>query len=683
MTRSDKGRLFPESAMTASRCELSDILLKIDGKLPDDLQGHVFIVAPVGTVNSGGLPSPDGTHIFNGDGMIYRLDFHRPGEVGVKTRLAKPPCYYADRATRPGTAYAKYQFCNHGLLRFSPDLGLRDELDIAFLQMKFASEEQERLLVTYDAGRPYEIDTETLEVVTPVGANTEWRACLPFSFPFPPVLSTSHPAFDAHTNEAFFVNYGKSLGNLLESIRFVYDLEEVPQEVEELFGAISQFLERSFLKDLFGRFSRFSQDIFQLCLTSIEKITGIELKDFVYVISWDGVGDLQRWKLILADGSPVKIEQSIHQIGVTRDYVVLMDTSLKIGPEQLLNNPIPDSLEAERFLRDLLTRPQLPDSIIYIVRRADLKAGQRPVWSQKEVEVVAHRAVIPLESVHFLLDYDNPDGQITLHAAHLCATDIAEWVRRYDTSEFNPPNPAPSRLRGMLSNGQMDINRLGRYVIDGQSAQILDSKVIYDIHRNWGVGFYTYRDRLPSGQPPEKLENIYWQSLGFWPELLTEFIFNLYKDYKYRAVSVEEILRVPEEGEGRPSCLFRLDTITMEIADSYNLPEDHFISSPQFVPRANNEGGSMDGYIVCTVFFKNSNEIWIFDAKALASGPKCKLKHPSLNFGFTMHTAWLPTIAPRTASYDIPVRQDYENTVKQKSPKIQELFEKDVYPYFK
>jgi hypothetical protein len=121
----------------------------------------------------------------------------------------------------------------------------------------------------------------------------------------------------------------------------------------------------------------------------------------------------------------------------------------------------------------------------------------------------------------------------------------------------------------------------------------------------------------------------------------------------------------------------------MEIADSYNLPEDHFISSPQFVPRANSEGGSMDGYIVCTVFFKNSNEIWIFDAKALASGPKCKLKHPSLNFGFTMHTAWLPTIAPRTASYDIPVRQDYENAVKQKSPKIQELFEKDVYPYFK
>jgi hypothetical protein len=68
----------------------------------------------------------------------------------------------------------------------------------------------------------------------------------------------------------------------------------------------------------------------------------------------------------------------MHQVGVTQDYVVIMDTSLKIGPEQILNNPVPDSPEAERLLRQTLTRPQQPDSPTYIVKRADLAATRPP-----------------------------------------------------------------------------------------------------------------------------------------------------------------------------------------------------------------------------------------------------------------------------------------------------------------
>jgi hypothetical protein len=63
----------------------------------------------------------------------------------------------------------------------------------------------------------------------------------------------------------------------------------------------------------------------------LENIIKIEMEDFTYLICWDGVGELKRWKLILPDGSPVKIEQTIHQIGVTKDYVVLMDTAFTAG----------------------------------------------------------------------------------------------------------------------------------------------------------------------------------------------------------------------------------------------------------------------------------------------------------------------------------------------------------------
>jgi carotenoid cleavage dioxygenase-like enzyme len=166
----------PESIMTASRCELTDIQMKICGNLPSDLYGHLFIVAPTGTVESGGLPYTNGDSLLCGDGMIYRLDFDCQDEVRLTTRIAKPPDYYADKATRLGSKYDKYRFRNHGITRFSLSLGVRNQLNTAFLPMKFSQDSQERLLVTYDAGRPYEIDTKTLEVITPIGANQEWES---------------------------------------------------------------------------------------------------------------------------------------------------------------------------------------------------------------------------------------------------------------------------------------------------------------------------------------------------------------------------------------------------------------------------------------------------------------------------------------------------------------------------
>ncbi|MDZ8031501.1 carotenoid oxygenase family protein [Nostoc sp. DedSLP04] len=663
---------FPEAAMTASRQEISNLPMNvIYGDVPADLSGHTFIIAPVGSVASGGLPNPNATHIFNGDGMIYRFDW-QGGQVTVKTKLARTPCYYADRATFNNLAYRSHQFRDRGLLRFSPSLGLRDEVDIAFLAFNTAKDSQERLMITYDAGRPYEIDTNSLEVVTPVGGNTEWKSFLPLPYPFPPVLSTSHPAFDGYTNEVFLVNYGRSLSNFLESARFIYDLEQLPQELQQLLSAIAKLLENNPLQIPLGMFSKFSQSFSQLLIGWIEKLLGTAMPDFVHLMRWDGVGKLQQWELILPDGSPVRIEQSIHQLAVTKDYVVVMDTSLKIGPEQILNNPVPDSLETERLLRRLLTRSQQPNSPIYIVRRADLKPDV--------TTVVVRPAVIPLETVHFLTDYENPDGQITMHTAHLCATDIAEWVRKYDISKFDAPKSAPLWLGGMLSNGQMDVGRLGRYQIDGETGQIRDAKVIYDTRRHWGIGFYACQEKLASGLPPQRIDNIYWQSLGFWPELLTEFIYNLYEDYPYRAVPLKELLERQEAFHNRPSSLFRVDTIKMEVADFYDAPPGYFISSPQFVPRLNSNGSSTDGYIVCTVFGGNNNEIWIFQADRLEAGPICKLSHPQLDFGFTMHTAWLSAIAPRTASYDIPVRQDYESLLKQ--PAIRQLFTEAVYPHF-
>ncbi len=676
-------RSVPESVMTASRSELNDLQLNIlDGQLPQDISGHVFVVATVGSVDSGGLPYPDGTPIFNGDGMIYRFDFNSSQDVRVTTRLAKTPDYYADLATKQGSKYEKYRFRNLGMGRVSLPLGLRNQLTTAFLAMKFSESESDRLLLNLDGGRPYEIDPQTLATVTPVGSNQEWRAQAetPFKFTFEPVLSTAHPVFDPYTKEVFTVNYGRSLGNILQAIPLIYDLDQIPEEVDSFLEGLSEFLRVEYLRNFFQRFFQSSDNLLQFYANVFEKIAGVDVDNFVYLIRWDGKSDLERWRVVLPDKTPVKIEQTMHQIGMSQDYIVLMDSAFQFGLEQVINNPVPNSKAVDKTIQALLGRPQSPNTTIYIIPRRQLKAGQYPASNDLEVEVVAQKVVIPLETVHFLVDYENPDNQITLHLAQICAWDGAQWIRNYDKSPYPPHNPVDPRLHGMITNA-LDISRMGRYKVDGESGQILKAQKIYDSQCTWGIGYYAYRDSSTTTIPP-RLENIYWTSLGLWKELISDSVLQLYKDYKYRAVPVEELLRLADTGI--PAHLYRIYTSdeSLNIADRYEFPNGYMVNSAQFIPRGDVQGDSTDGYIFCAVLSGAGNEIWIFDAQDLASGALCKLSHPSLDFGFTIHTAWLAQIAPRNASYHIGVRQDYQDIVKQKSAKVQELFEKEIYPHF-
>ncbi|MBO3461717.1 carotenoid oxygenase family protein [Aetokthonos hydrillicola Thurmond2011] len=721
----------PIGITTASQEELSNLKLEIlesklpSNELPQGLHGHVFIMGPVGSVDSGGLPYPNGDPIFNSDGMVYRLDFDQKGEVRLNTKILKTPCYYVDKAIqqesqqqgevqtvktpcyyadkntksskcyyadedtkcyyvneaikKPESRYSKYQFKNWGISRISR-LGSRNQLNTAFVP--FSTKEDPdpvRLLATFDAGRPYEIDTETLEVVRPLGNNKEWISQVPLlKFPFPTVLSTAHPTFDAYTGDVFTVNYGRSLRSWGDTIPFIKNEERVKEKISNLIDSV------------FKSFSRVSNQIHRSYRTLISQLISPALDDFVYLIRWDGESDLERWRLVLEDGTPVKIEQSIHQIGVTEDYVVLMDTDFRVGIEDAFNNPFPKYLWLEKILRKVLTGPVFPDAIVYIVRRKDLKLkpGERPLLDEKEVRVVARKLVIPQAGIHFVVDYENPDNKIKLYIDHNCA-DANEWVRSYDTLASNSKRVPCKKLWGMLTTA-FDVSRLGSYLIDGESGEILESKVVFNPRKTWGLGLYTYRESLPTGKPPKKVENIYWQASGFWQDLLTKMVFDMYKDYKYRVVPAEKLLDSSNDPQSRPSCLLRLDTKTMEIADSYEFPvltkdrkkwDSHIICSPQFVPRADGDGGSTDGYIVCTVL-SDKSEIWIFDGKDLAQGPLCKLGHPSLLFAYTLHTTWLPKIAAHKSSYNYSVYQDYQDLVKTQFQEIQDLFETEVYRPF-
>ncbi|NJO94425.1 MAG: hypothetical protein HC820_09030 [Hydrococcus sp. RM1_1_31] len=112
----------PQSLMTSSRQEFGkngSLKLRLEvkeGAIPSDLQGHVFIVSPVGFDDS---TYGQGLAIFNGDGMIYRLDLEEEGKVYLKTEIARTPCYYADLALQKQQNASRYlllQLGNDALL---------------------------------------------------------------------------------------------------------------------------------------------------------------------------------------------------------------------------------------------------------------------------------------------------------------------------------------------------------------------------------------------------------------------------------------------------------------------------------------------------------------------------------------------------------------------------------------
>ncbi|MDX1520348.1 MAG: carotenoid oxygenase family protein, partial [Anaerolineae bacterium] len=545
---------LPRSILKASRKELDLQLTVTEGQLPTDMTGHAFIVAPVGTVDSGGLPyagtNEAGTPVFNGDAMIHRLDFDRPGEVHLKSRLGKTPCFYADQASTTDPKFEALKFKNHGLTRMALPLGPRNMVNTAFVPI-LEPDAPNRLLVTYDAGRPYEVDPSSLELATAVGYIDEWRNFLPADFegPLPYILSTAHPYYDPHQKEFIAVNYGKSLENLLCSIPFLAAAEADIKELEQILDRIAKFVEgRDYHPDLLEQVRKALGELCggspvdgnpSGCLDQIKGLIGLEtgpatglhpelhshltslkkkidsilppdflgFANFVYLIKWNTEGNFNRWQIMDEAGQPVAIHQTMHQIQVTKKYVIVMDTAFKFDFDQLFSNPFPENKGIERLLRKLVTGPQAPVSTMYIIDRADLVNGQQPHnYPDKKNEfkdvpqVRAKKLIVPLEAIHFLANYDGPnEDEIVLYLAHNSADCVAEWLREYDTLAFRDDQPVPNDLVGMVVD-PADIGHLGRYIIDGKNGALLSSKVIGqpgappgqdpDIPHTWGIGLY-------------------------------------------------------------------------------------------------------------------------------------------------------------------------------------------------
>jgi carotenoid cleavage dioxygenase-like enzyme len=705
-----------EPLLKTSREEFEGTLNVIEGTLPKDIHGALHVSFPVGSVNSGGLPFPeknaDGTHnpeygtpIMNGDGFLIQVDFTNSSVPRVKTKLMKTPCFYADEATKAGTEHHGLMgFHNMGITRMSMVLGGRNQLNTATQPVKFKNQKHGSLLATYDVGRPYILDPKTMELVTPIGRASEWMTAQPpmVPWPFGLIQTSAHPAFDPITKELFTVNYSKnkqSYTHLEQSIHHLkHNRHLFKSKLEALANELSDHPDTDHVKSRLNHFFHNLNDHVDGKKHNPDEPKG---DVFMNLLLWKGDGPLTNWTLSDQRGSKLAIYECMHQMGLTKDYIILTDCSFKFSMDMLFDNPFPESKVIERLIRRLATVRMEPFTTTYIIKRRELKPGGGVATAYRLDKP------IPFETIHYSCNYSNPDGVVTLVGIHNAATCIAEWVRTFDKRALDG-KPVDPDYYSLFAVGSMDISRIGKWKFDAENLKLLEDKSSvyedagkYDEENlgpnTWAISLYGYRGILSAEEPVSEIKQLWYLTDGTVKNLLTEFIYNLYKDYKHRKISLDLIKKLTEKE--LPFGMTRLNVETMEPEDYFQFDKNIFPRGVHFVPKKTptpNVLPDLDGYLVSPIQVGNStiaptaysSEFWIFDAQNISKGPICKLTHPKIKFAFTLHTSWIPEINDSEQEFIIPVKSDYDEVLKNLElgldrKFLEAFFAKNVYPHFK
>lgn len=705
-----------EPLLKTSREEFEGSLQVIEGSLPEDIHGAFHVSFPVGSVNSDGLPFPKnksdgnpnpeyGTPIMNGDGFIIQIDFNNSTGPQVKTKLMKTPCYYADEATKAGSEHHELMgFHNMGITRMSMVLGGRNQLNTATQPVKFKNQTHGSLLATYDVGRPYVLDPKSMELVTPIGRASEWMTAQPpmVPWPFGLIQTSAHPAFDPITKELFTVNYSKnkkSYTHLEQSIHHLkHNRHQFKSKLEALANEIVDHPDTDHVKSRVNHFFHHLNDHVEGKKHDPNEPKG---DVFMNLLLWKGKGPLTSWTMSDQHGNKLAIYECMHQMGLTEDYIILTDCSFKFSLDMLFDNPFPESKVIERLIRRLATVRMEPFTTTYIIKRRELKPSGGTATAYRLDKP------IPLETIHYSCNYANPDGIVTLVGIHNAATCIAEWVRTFDKRALDG-KPVDPDYFSLFAVGSMDISRIGKWKFDCENLTLLEEKSSvyedagkYDEENlgpnTWAISLYGYRGILSAEAPVNEIKQLWFLTDGTVKNLLTEFIFNLYKEYKYRKISLDLIRKLTEKE--LPFGMTRLNVETMKPEEYFQFNRNVFPRGVHFIPKKTptpNVLPELDGYLVCPVQVGNStirptaysSEFWVFDAQNISQGPICKLTHSKLKFAFTLHTSWIPEINPSDQEFIIPVKSDYDEVLKNLELGVdrkflEKFFEKNVYPHFK
>jgi len=182
---------LPRTILAPIEPENRDLHL-VQGETPDGLGGECFISAP----HASTLGPP---HAFFGAGMTYRLSL----EAG--TRGAEPGTF-AWRQAWIDSPSARLQHKRPDLFTRTM-LGVHSPFGLVNAANTAALPWGDRMFMTWDVGRPVEIDPATLRFVAEVGRAAEWKAFDLVPGPvLPMITSTAHPVIDPDRDCLWTVN---------------------------------------------------------------------------------------------------------------------------------------------------------------------------------------------------------------------------------------------------------------------------------------------------------------------------------------------------------------------------------------------------------------------------------------------------------------------------------------------
>ncbi len=572
-------RVMPTSMLSTGNEDLEAINRTLDlrtlaGAMPADLGGHLFIA---GSIATPGRPA------FSGEGTIYRFDLADGPKL--KQAVFRPPCFMLDQALKDGDNSRLLEFYDLGLTRMSPLLGVRTVLSNSPIAL------HDRMIITTDAGRPWEFDPVTLELVTPIGKVDEWVSAIPAPWLFPLTLTSAHPVEDDKTGELFTVNYANA---------------------------------------------------------------GAGNPGFTHLVRWHKRGALEHFKLIDDNGDPVVIEESVHQVALTRNHVILQDSAFVVEMRQLAFDAaelLLPGLHVGELFGSHQMRAQRATTVLYLIPRKQLRPRSGGV-SDHPTTIRATRVEIPGESVHFFTQYDD-DERLELIVPHTPTLDVSEWV--HEGEVMLDGSRASEDIAGMQIPCALTQGFLAVHHIDPGSGRLLSARLTR-CEETWGLALGTHAE----GTQDRPLEYLFFNTGGFAPELVPQRVLKAYQSRVNEAM-------LPM-ATGKEPRLLSFEIATGEIT-SFLCPHGWGLMSPAFVPRLGGTGGGRDGYLVCLAHSAASvprtpdssgEEVWIFDAADIARGPICRLGHPQLDFALTVHSTWTAELRPSPRDYHVSVAEDLD-----------------------
>lgn len=497
-------------------------------------------------------------------------------------------------------ARTKYRFDFLGLMHLSPGVGILSYTEGMYLLP------DGRIAVTSDIDRPWTINRSDLRAETPIGRREEWL----------PMLTGSA---------------GEVLGSLFAGYNTSHAIQ-----VDHRRGEV-------FLVNFLKKESKGGHP--------------------VYLLRWNREGAFERWLVLDEDGEPIEIEQSIHELVITKDHVLLADTAFVTGTEMFLpwkSAPLP---------HDRTT--------VYILDRRELTPGGGTV--------AARRMEVNEACIHLAAEYDNPDDKITIYMLHTPATNTAEIIREHDR-DLNGRYFSRS-LIGYGTLPVLDLSSVGKHVFDVKQRIVARSQYLAQMPYTWGPYLYTYRGAKTS---PFHGQDLFVMFKGFSKDILPERIFRAYKDIDSRRVSLDQM--VGGAGLQHNNSICRITTEDLRIADAYVFPDRVLLLTIACLEAKDKEH---PGYVIAGIVTdeiveggSSGHEYWLFPADNLSGGPICKLGHPELNNSTLFHAVFIPgspgsNQGSPVPSYRVSLRDDYpEDELKKWGTEVLSVFRDVIWPYF-